>query len=40
MAEAGHARSGETKQPEQRRQVLDHAKHVLGLRFRTEIWML
>ena len=28
------------KEPGQRRQVLDHAKHMLGLRFRTEIWML
>ena len=28
------------RQPEQRRQVLDHPKHMPGLRFRTEIWML
>ena len=26
--------------PEQRRQVLDHAKRMPGLRFRKEIWML
>ena len=28
------------REPEQRRQVLDHAKRMPGLRFRTEIWML
>ena len=28
------------RKPEQRRQVLDHAKRMPGLRFRTEIWML
>ena len=27
-------------QPEQRRRVLDHAKRMPGLTFRTEIWML
>ena len=28
------------REPEQRRQVLDHAKRMPGLRFRAEIWML
>ena len=28
------------REPEQRRQVSDHAKRMPGLRFRTEIWML
>ena len=28
------------REPEQRRQVLDHAKRMPGLKFRTEIWML
>ena len=28
------------REPEQRRQVLDHARCMPGLRFRTEIWML
>ena len=37
LAEPGHARSEEPGKPEQRRQVLDHAKHMPGLRLRTEI---
>ena len=28
------------REPEQRMQVLDHAKRMPGLRLRTEIWML
>ena len=27
------------REPEQKRQVLDHAKRMPGLRFRTEIWI-
>ena len=40
LAEPGHARSEEPGEAEQRRQVLDHAKHMPGLRFRAQIWML